>query len=86
MIDTFFRSMRSSASFLRATLLFLTIFSTKTFAQDFGFMETQQELFQQNRHLGESMENLPQGVVGEEWGEHTKQDFQEAEDLLVGQF
>lgn len=47
-------------------------------------MEAQQELFQQNRHLAESMENLPQGVVGEEWGENTEQEFHEAGDLLVG--
>lgn len=47
-------------------------------------MDTQRELFQQNRHLDESLGNLPQGVVGEEWSENTQQQFEEAGDLLVG--
>jgi len=53
-------------------------------AQDFGYMDTQQELFQQNRHLAESMENLPKGIVSEGWEEGKKQELLEAGDLLVG--
>ena len=78
------RSMRSSSLFLKTSiLLLLAIFPIRSFAQEFGWMDTQ-ELFQQNRHLAESMENLPHGVVSEEWGEGKEQEIYEAGDLPVG--
>lgn len=46
-------------------------------------MDTQQELFQQNRHLAESLENLPQGIVNAGWDEGKEREI-EAGDLPVG--
>lgn len=84
MMDHFSSPMRCSPLILRTTILILAAFPLRLFAQDFGYMDTQQELFQQNRHLAESMQNLPQGVVGEGWEEGKEQEILEAGDLPVG--
>jgi hypothetical protein len=75
---------RPSAFTIKRTTLLFALFPVRSFAQDFGWMDTQRELFQQNRHLADSMENSPQGVVHQAWDEMAAQDFSEMGELPVG--